>query len=114
MARDEALPQHALAHQWLRPGDLADLPAASVKYLTRMNHRLHALARAASKLKYKRTVSQLLKKSASLDAFSVLRQLVKDGSPGFSGSLSKYDRERLRALLYPKSGRMPPRLRKAI
>jgi len=115
-ARKEELTDSSLAHLWLRPGDLADLPVRSMMYLQRVNKRLCRLAQIGSKLKYKRLVSRLLRTSNALNVWVVLRQLLKEGNKGLSYTpdLKHEDWQTLKELLHPGRSRMPSRLRRAI
>jgi len=66
----------------LRPGDIADLPAASRRYLVHVNRMLLKYANEGKAVKYKRLARQITKRSKSLSLWAVLHQIHKDGAKG--------------------------------
>jgi len=79
----------------LRPGDLADLPAKSRRYLIKANRVLLRLARSGNRLKYKRTASFLGYRSKSLSVWAALQQIKKDGAIGSGPDLRTIPRSAL-------------------
>jgi len=105
----EISPGTLCSSEGLRPKDLADLPAASRRYLLRVNRILLKRAQEGKRRQYLRLARQLMKRSKSLSLWAALHQIAKDGARGSGPDLRRITRAELMRLMRNMSS--GPRIR---